>query len=385
MINFKIFAPGRIVLSGEHSAAYGKQFIVASLDRYTTLEFYELPEQSGNIRIELLDVNLELNISLEEVRNYFYQENLSYMQSDSINLLKYVKDIITIKGMWKTNEQRFSLQMFFFLLYSIYYHEHFEMKPFAVKVSSELPIGVGLGSSSSFAVCLSACFLHLQRLQCGDHIEFDNNELLAIENYATSCEELMQDYGFASIDNDICINGNMKICRRINFIRYSQQFINMEKMKILLIDSNIRQTKCERATQMARLKHLISEFEFLLTKLDEIATAMYNTFISINHTVEKGYFRRREILYNDLQFHIRTNQQMLSDYHLSSSEFDLICSIVNDFGFIGKLTGFGGGFIYILLSPNVSVNVTTNAIIRLKEEGFNVITTSINCDGVRIN
>lgn len=44
LTKFKISAPGSIVLSGEHSALYEKNIIVAALGLPTNLEFSELPE-----------------------------------------------------------------------------------------------------------------------------------------------------------------------------------------------------------------------------------------------------------------------------------------------------------------------------------------------------
>lgn len=192
MVKFRVSAPGRIVLAGEHSARYEKNLIVAGLNLRTKLEFEDLHESTGIISIDLPDVRLKKEILVQIFKDYFLNRDLllSDVHSNPINLIRCVTYFISTNGFWKTCEQKFSLEIFFFLLYIIAYDKSLDIKPFRVKVFTEIPVGSGLGSSTSFAVCLAACFLRWKLLQSGqkDYIVFNYQELCEIERYTSVCE-----------------------------------------------------------------------------------------------------------------------------------------------------------------------------------------------------
>ncbi|XP_029174984.1 mevalonate kinase-like isoform X2 [Nylanderia fulva] len=252
MANFKISAPGRIVLSGEHSATYNKTLIVAGLSLRTRLEFQELPESERIISINFSRIDLEKDIPLEIVESYFFNTDLSEIRSNPIHFLRYVTYFITMHGLWKTFEQRFSLHIFFYLFYSLTYNLK-RRSPFRVLVTTEIPFGSGLGSSTSFAACLAGCFLHWKCLQSGDHIRFNYEDLETIKRYTESCEDFMQEYVFPAIDAETCIYG-----------------------QVLVIATNIRQDKKNRALQIAVLNSVHPDFETFINLLDEVATTIYN-------------------------------------------------------------------------------------------------------------
>lgn len=78
------------------------------------------------------------------------------------------------------------------------------------------------------------------------------------------------------------------------------------------------------------------------------------------------------------------NQKLLKDNILSLPRFNQVCLIANRFGFNGKLAGFSGGYVYILLSPKL----TDEEIRCLKEQfikrRFVCILSKFDYDGVKI-
>ncbi|XP_029168925.1 uncharacterized protein LOC114938929 [Nylanderia fulva] len=324
MASFKISAPGRIVLAGEYSAMYQKHCVSTSLDRRTKLTFRELP-QGWPIEIEFPDVNLQIKVPLEEVCGYLSEEQENQLNPNF--RIKYVKSFINFNGMWRTFQQRFSLQMFFCLLYNIAVQEELDIRSFHVHVTSNIPLDAGLGSSTSLAVCLTACFLHWYRLQ-SDHrenIEFGNIDfLINVGIYVKDCEERMQDYQCTQIDTDVCVFGFAAYSLLIDYVKYThEEFTKMTGMKILLIDSGIRQKKYDQARQMTQLKSQFPlMFDNTIRTLHRYVIKMYHWFHSLSFSVRNANSTVQEFHYKKLQCYIRKIQLLLWSQCLSDEAFN---------------------------------------------------------------
>ncbi|XP_029178950.1 mevalonate kinase-like isoform X2 [Nylanderia fulva] len=348
MASFKISAPGRIFLSGEHTVLYGKKFLMTSLNLRTILEFYELPNTpENNIKIELDNINLKRDISFENVKCFFFCSDVKNIISNSLNLHAYVRHWVTVKRMWTTHQELRSLQIFFFLLYSILHNEYLTIRPFRIKVSSNIPIRAGLGSSTSFAVCLAACFLHWKHLQNGNHtIKFNNAELETIKRYTETCEKSMEIYAFG-VDAHVCTYGQMVICQHSDYIEYKiTDSTDMAEIAILLIDSNFYKNKCLHAEQMAKLMATSLLFDSILYELELLALSMFKYFKSLNDIIrqKKSSFKlsREHITKINFTSCIEKNQELLTKYNLSAKAFENVSKIARKFNLMGKLTGFGG-------------------------------------------
>lgn len=278
MIKFKVSAPGKVILYGEPLAMYEKNAVAASVDLRTTLKFCELTDELSIIKIEFPDVDLSLILSLELVLNFFFCNNCIDLR-DNILLLKHVQYFITVNDMWTTYEQRFSLQTFFFLFIYMIQYEDLYIKSFRVHLTTELPIGAGLGSSTSFAVCIATCFLHWGRLQKGDDGAFSDIDLEAISEYAKNCEEVVQNY-IIEVDYDVCSYGQM-IRYRYDCRNKNVNILDVPRMKILLIDSKIRQNKREQMEQLAVNYH--SSTNSILNLLDGLSNQACQKLVEINN------------------------------------------------------------------------------------------------------
>ncbi|XP_070158433.1 uncharacterized protein [Polyergus mexicanus] len=385
MIQFQISAPGSIILSGEHAMLYGKRGVMAGLDLRTTLKFVELIDDPRNIiKIEFPDIDISLNLSWQLVQHLF-SNNLIYLNLNKISCLRNVEYFITLNGMWKTHPQRFSLQTFFFLLLYIAHNEELDMKPFHVRLTTQLTMGAGLGSSTSFAVCLAACFLHWARLQRGAHDAFELNELKTILRYVLQYEEMVQNYMFA-INSGACSFGNINIrYMNTNNHYFSNHTIYMPRMKILLIDSRIHQSKHEQIKRMAELKYSYPEsVNSILEKIDEISKRFCKKLLEIRINYINHNSLQLENSFTALQTAIQVNQSLLSKLNMSYPELDIICSIARECGFAGKLTGFGR-FVYILLPPDIPEVLIENLSTHLMAEGFHSTITSMSPNGVTIH
>lgn len=98
-------APAKVILSGEHSVVYGKPALVCAINKRLTVFLSPADGYSCKEKIPLATV-------LTTIKNYLFKKNI------------------------KTPEKRFNL-----------------------KVSSEIPVGRGLGSSAAISVALASAYL----------------------------------------------------------------------------------------------------------------------------------------------------------------------------------------------------------------------------------
>lgn len=261
MIEFRISAPGKVILHGEHAVVYGKTALAASLDLRTTIAFAELPKSDSKdiIRIEFPNLDLHLDLPLQLFLNYFYGDNFDYRigeNNDSL-LHKQVEKFITLLDSscgirMQTHQQKLSVHAFFYLLLCISHEERIDIKSFHVNLTTQLTINAGLGSSASFAVCLAACFLHWSRLQRAVAGPFDKDDLEKISKYALNCEQIM--HGSPSgIDNSVCTYGSIIEFRRGEPVNVLPE---MPSLKILLVDSKISRNTKDQVKRVADLRQL---------------------------------------------------------------------------------------------------------------------------------
>ncbi|XP_025268239.1 mevalonate kinase-like [Camponotus floridanus] len=276
--------------------------------------------------------------------------------------------------MWSTYEQRFSLQMFFYSLFFIGHREQLDIRPFCVHVKTEIPMHAGLGSTTSFAVCVAACFLHWSRLQRGDHNEFSFDELVLIGTCAMQCRKPICNTTYLT-DIIVCLNSNIAIrCKLLNcYLAYNRSDLLTPEKRILLIDSTVCQNKYQQIECVAQLKRFYPEIvDRYLNTIDEISNNI-STKLALDDQ------------FDTLQNYIQMNQHVLSELNLSNEKLNDISDIAYVYGYVGKLTGIGERkFAYILLRPGISEEEIGNISAHLRESNFPVTVTSISCDGIRI-
>lgn len=298
MIEFKISAPGKVILYGEHAVVYGKTAIAASLNLRTTLKFVELlrsPDSENAIRIEFPDIKLLLNLPLDVVLNYFFSDSFNYpLIKDNNQLHSSVKDFIDLIDnlIDKNNDntvikqQKSSLQAFFYLLVYMAYEEHINIKEtsFHVHLSTELMVSAGLGSSASFAVSLAACFLHWSLLQKGKHDTFNEAELDKISKYALNCERIMHESP-SGIDNSVCTYGSIIKFQKKELVNVLS---HVPDLKILLVNTNVTRSTKDQVIQAANMKDAYPSIIVpVLDSIDALSNNAWQILSEINCEPQK--------------------------------------------------------------------------------------------------
>ncbi|KAG5310719.1 KIME kinase, partial [Acromyrmex insinuator] len=432
MYRFNVSAPGTVFLCGEPKRR-NQTCIAASLDMRTTLTFSSFP--LSVVKIEFIGINfpsiqLDMRISLRQFYVHFYGENYKNWTS-CVMLHEAVKNFITImkdyEGTYKSNNQthQLSLQAFFFLLILISQKENIIItSTFMVKLSTELPIGEGLGSSASFAVCLAACFYRWSLLQKGIVVyEFGRQDLLKISSYAQKCESTIYNSS-TCIDITISTYGMIKIFDGgITSTLRAKSFSNIPYLKILFFSNVDQKTKSEKSMKIAPVKNsdlllnsILKSIEVMSSTivfmLDSINLKVHNNLKNINGPLidiieDYKILMLRYTYFDIILLHdddclleisvyrytleivtifdiIHMNQGLLKSLGMSHPNLDIISAIARKFLFAAKLAGKSESRHGFILLPNASAEDIDNLITELKSYNFSAKITSLNCNGIRV-
>lgn len=273
MHKFKVSAPGKVILFGEHAVVYEKLAVAASLDQRVVLEFAESDDAPGSkrlVEISLPKIDLHLNVPLKKIKDFFFSFSFDYRSGNHDLLYNKVQQfVVTIDC--ATLQQRLSLEAFFYSLVLICYEEQIVLKPFHIHLDSQLTISSGLGSSASFAVCLAACFYHWSLLQKDVFkTSFDTFDLTQISQYALNCEKII--HGNPSgIDTNVCTFGSIVKFKKGSMM---ETMTKAPSLKILLVD-----TQVERSTKV--LVQMVKEMK---SKYPAVINPLMFSIEGISHT-----------------------------------------------------------------------------------------------------
>lgn len=380
MIGFKVSAPGKIILCGEHAVVYGKTAVAASLDLHTVLEFKELADHL-HIHLSMPKIGLLLNISVQQMKEFLFNDNVVKLQNNNYEATYSSVQKFVEKIGYNNVSQKLSLEAFFYLLVSISEAEQIKVKPFQVYLDTALSVSSGLGSSASFAVCLATCFLHWSHLQKNMTTVLDNTQLEIISNYALNCEKIM--HGTPSgIDNSVCTFGSIIEFRRGSCL---EPIIGAKSMKVLLVDTRVQRSTKALIGRVTELKHKYPKvFDPILDSIDNVSKEALNVIRRIRDLPEeynKSYFEA----YKELMTLIEVNQGLLSSCQVSHPSLDRICTEAKNYSLAAKLTGAGGGgYAYILLLPDTPNETIASISKKLIANGYLVTLTTLGGCGVQI-
>ncbi|KYN42645.1 Mevalonate kinase [Trachymyrmex septentrionalis] len=395
MIDFKISAPGKVILFGEHAVVYGKTAVATSVNLRTIATFSDRQRKDrlrNSIKIEFPDIKLVFNIPFHVFQDYFFNDNFNYpLVKENDELHRRVSEFVdSIKDLDESNEivteeQKLSLRAFFFLFAYILHEERVNLQDtsFHVHLSTELKVGAGLGSSASFAVCLSAGILRWSILQKDEpHTKFNKRELDKISKYALNCEKIMHESP-SGIDNSVCTYGSV--------IKFQQGKVvdvlpYMPKLKIVLVDSNVTRNTKDQIERAANLKNSYPDIIVpILDIISGLAENAWDTFTEMNDLADEATESVQYRWFEKLSAIIHMNQGLLFTLDVSHLSLEMICGIASEHSCEAKLTGAGGGgHAFILLPPDIeseSINLLLN---QLKEKGFGATMTSLGGSGVEV-
>ena len=323
-------APAKIILFGEHSVVYGKPAIAAAIDlrTYVWAEFND----RGAIKIEAKDIRVPgLTVSFSEDEIYFESdygkaaEVLSYVRQ----AIELVRDEADANG-----------------------------KGITVSITSQIPVGAGLGSSAAVAVATIGAVSRLLGL------ELSNEEIGKLGHQV----ELLVQGASSGIDPTVSAIGG--------FIHYEKgKFEHLPFMQLPIV---VGYTGSSGST-----KELVA---MVRRSYEEMPDVIEPILAAMGKIVEKA----RDILLSELDEEIRfaqlgrlmnINHGLLDALGVSTKKLSELVYAARTAGALGaKITGAGGGGCMYALAPEKQSEVATAITIA----GGTPMITKISREGLRI-
>ncbi|WP_297062570.1 mevalonate kinase [Thermococcus sp.] len=323
-------APAKIILFGEHSVVYGKPAIAAAINlrTYVKAEFND----SGRIKIEAHDIKTPgLIVS--------FSENEIYFESDygkAAEVLSYVRQAIELVKEEADKNGR----------------------GITVSITSQIPVGAGLGSSAAVAVATIGAVSKLLGL------ELTNEEVGKLGHRV----ELLVQGASSGIDPTVSAIGG--------FIHYEKG--NFEHLPFMELPIVVGYTGSSGST-----KELVAMVRRTYEEIPEIVEPI---LVSMGKVVEKA----REVLLSDLDDETRfktlgklmnVNHGLLDALGVSTKKLSELVYAARTAGALGaKITGAGGGGCMYALAPEKQGEVATAITIA----GGTPMITEISREGLRI-
>ena len=303
MISFKVSAPGKIILFGEHAVVYGKTAVAASLNRRTSIVFKQLSPENHSITIKLPKLGISRDVSVDKVSQVLFGAEFPRLSTDGHDkFYQRIREFVETMGLDEPR-QRTSYECLFYALIQVAQQVGLNLQAFEMEIDTELSIGAGLGSSASFSVCLVATFLHWSRLQKSAAAlpQFDRSSLETISQYALNCEKIM--HGSPSgIDNSICTFGSVVEFRKGEVPRFIP--LEARSLRVMLVD-----TKVGRSTKL-----LVEKVAGLMTKYPKIFPGIMDAIDEISKRAIDIIKEMQTLNDNDNEQLIQAHQELSVSY-----------------------------------------------------------------------
>jgi mevalonate kinase len=323
-------APGKIILFGEHVVVHGRTAIATSLDLRTYAKVESVDTDS--VSLELPDINVQRIWTSSQLD---YPGSISEEPQLDPDLLSFVE-----KQCEKDDSKALIAFLFLFVAIS---RKSRDKGGVRVQLKSQLKVGVGLGSSAAFNVCLSAAFLHFfQNIDTSQYIV--RNDILVpkdnlrylINQWAFQAEKIM--HGTPSgIDNSVSTYGGA-----ISFTKGHVELIpHIPPLKLLLTNTQISRNTKALVTKVGALNKLFPTItSHLFDSVDAISQRVLTLFKDYAHETQEEKLLELE---SQLEIFIDINQHILNALGVGHTALDYICQTSAEYNLHSKLTGAGGG------------------------------------------
>ncbi|CAA7405977.1 unnamed protein product [Spirodela intermedia] len=375
-------APGKVILCGEHAVVHGSTAVAASINLCTNINFRPASAGSGDrlLELELKDTDIVLSWPTERLKEVFSEIGSPAPLSPQPCSPETLELIYGLYEEQKLPEAKAGLasgiSAFIYLYTSIQ-----GLKAGRVVVSSDLPLGGGLGSSASFCVSLCGALLAFSGAVGLQHeqnswFKFGKNELELVNKWAFEGEKII--HGKPSgIDNTVSTFGNMIMFR-------SGELTQIEPnvpLRMLITNTKVeRNTKALVAGVSARASRHPHAMASVFAAVDSISKELSEILQS--PALDALSISAREDKIGEL---MEMNQGLLQCMGVSHASIEDVLRTTLKYNLISKLTGAGGGGCVLTLLPtSLSSEIVGKVMAELEPCGFQCFTTEVGGRGLEI-
>ena len=341
----KVSAPGKIHLIGEHAVVYGQPAILASLNKRT----YVSIGPSENVQyLELAWPEISQSWKLKELfkltQRTFSLWNTCNNKKDFSELFDFIK---------KNSYEGYRASVLGIAIKMLRINQGF-----LVKIDSQIPVGVGLGSSASRAVAITQAMAEFFQKKIS---------LEKINEIAYEQEKIIHGTPSGG-DNSTCCFGGLLWFRKAqpeNEIKSLKKEVPYKLENFVLVQTG----EPRKATgELVQLVRNLDE-SYRDKRIKEIGKM---TFEMLKVLKKKDFERMKEI--------INQTQKNLAELGVSTPPLDKLAKAIREIGGAAKLSGAGGGGGMVLCwhEDKKKLKETIN------ELGFEPIETELAVEGVRI-
>ncbi|KAK7258844.1 hypothetical protein RIF29_24432 [Crotalaria pallida] len=376
-------APGKIILSGEHAVVHGSTAVASSIDLYThvSLRISTPSDDQDSLKLQLKDVALEFSWPISRIREAFPESAAVQSSTPTSCSVECARAIAALVEEQDIPEGKVGLasgiSAFLWLYSSIQGY-----KPATVVVSSELPLGSGLGSSAAFCVALAAALLAFTDSVLVDvnhqgWLSYGEKDLDLVNKWAFEGEKII--HGKPSgIDNTVSTYGNIISFKSGNLVHMKSSV----PLKMLITNTKVgRNTKALVAGVSERMLRHSDAMAFVFSAVDSISKEL--AAILQSPTPDELSVTEKEEKIEEL---MEMNQGLLQSMGVSHSTIETVLRTTLKYKLASKLTGAGGGGCVLTLLPTLlSGTVVDKVIAELESSGFQCFTAGIGGKGVEIS
>jgi len=321
-------APGKIILFGEHFVVHGTPAILAAIDKRVTVTSTFTENKTLKINSQLGTFEVPIDHSWEE--HPHYEKGFPKIPKEITDLGVFAPFVYVARMFWHLMSKKKKYGGWLKA-------EVFDKNGLEITIDSDIPVGVGLGSSSACCVAATASISELFN-------ELSSEEILKMSIEAE--KTIFPDTSGA--DCTVCTYGGM--------IEYPsvEKIDNTFDLNLLIANSMIPHNTKNSVEKVNKFKEndeeRFSQLCDLETKLiDEVITAMKN-----NDTTTFG-------------LKMSENQKYLEEIQISNDTLRDMISSLKEISLGTKITGAGDGGCIIALVKDENMDKVTALLPKDKE------------------
>eukprot|EP00095_Tigriopus_kingsejongensis_P001509 maker-scaffold220_size252247-snap-gene-0.12 protein:Tk01509 transcript:maker-scaffold220_size252247-snap-gene-0.12-mRNA-1 annotation:"mevalonate kinase" len=175
-----VTSPGKVILHGEHSVVYDKLALAVCINLRTKVHIRALPAQPGNLTIHFPNLGTSYSFPLKALASLRPVKSPCLLRSTFADIWREFSPLVPklkafVASLYPNRNDDQGIVAFLFLLLVQSWNI---LEPMEVTVSSEIPIGAGLGSSAAYSVAVAGALHRLKsRNKVVKVLTPDNNNL----------------------------------------------------------------------------------------------------------------------------------------------------------------------------------------------------------------